>query len=123
MLTERQYRIDKYIELARLTRIEEKKELFIDNAQYYLELEDYDFGTKAIEDNSLMDSYFKDMTADDFVGKASKDCYQEYFNFCKQASEKAMTQTSFSRHVNKTFGLATKKVRRGHETPRTFYKN
>lgn len=46
MQTERKYKIDKYIELARLTKSADKKEEFIDWAHYYLELSEAEFDGK-----------------------------------------------------------------------------
>lgn len=61
MLTERKYRVDKYLEMARLTNSPEKKENFVDMACYYLESKEFD-GALDIES-----SYFENKEREDII--------------------------------------------------------
>lgn len=106
MQTERKYKIDKYIELARLTKFADKKEEFIDWAHHYLEMSEDEFDAREPKQSEV--SYLIDKNKSDFIGKSSKGCYDEYVSYCRINEEKPLIHQLFSKELVRMFGIKTK---------------
>lgn len=118
MQTERKYKIDKYIELARLTKSADKKEEFIDWAHYYLELSEAEFEGK--EPYQAKIPYLDGKEKNEFLHKPTRECYDEYVKYCKTIGEQPVIHAMFSREVNKLFDMRTGSKKIGSEVRKCF---
>lgn len=107
MRTIREYKIDKYIELARLTRDLKKREIFIDSAQYYLELPEED--VRKLENFTI--PYLTSMNKEDFLGLTSEEAYEGYVDYCKDNDQKPIAINAFSKEVSRVFDINKKQKR------------
>ncbi|GAX07076.1 hypothetical protein IWT25_02424 [Secundilactobacillus pentosiphilus] len=103
MQTERKYKIDKYLEMARLTRNGDKKEEFIDSARYYLELSENEFeSTQYLFTIPYVQSA---LTKEDLLGKTVGQVYKEYVETCQENNEPIKSKICFGKEVRQAFGL------------------
>lgn len=110
MQTERKYRIDKYLEMARLTKSLEKREAFVDMAEFYLEQDESDFQSPDFSFDYLVGKH-----REDFVNQKFSDCYRDYSNWCLRNSKNSISKVSFSKKVRGHFDLTSKHNRNGKE--------
>jgi len=110
MLTERKYRVDKYLEMARLTKSIEKRENFIDMACYYLESKEFDV-TKDEPTN-----FFENLEKEDVVGKPRQQIYEQYTQFCKDNGEILNSKGKFYKELEERFKLRERYLRLENET-------
>ena len=108
MLTERKYRVDKYLEMARLTNSPEKKENFVDMACYYLESKEFD-GTLDIES-----SYFENKEREDIINIPRANLYAEYVSTCEEKGEIVNSQVKFYREIEHRYKVKVKKSSVGY---------
>lgn len=110
MQTERKYRVDKYLEMARLTKSIDKKESFIDMAHYYLEVKEFDVT------NDDHTHFFDNLEKEEIIGRPRQEIYDDYVEFCKENGEILVSRAPFYRELEKHYGV--------HEHyPRTKNKN
>lgn len=109
MLSERKYRVDKYIEMARLTASLDKKEELLDMARFYLECDEFDVTKENI-------SRFFDVTEkEDIIGIHRNEVYERYIEFCKENGEVIQSKPSFYRQIEKKYKLVVKKIRQNED--------
>lgn len=99
MQTERKYRVDKYLEMARLTKSIGKRENFIDMAHYYLESKEFD----VTKDDPT--HFFDNLEKEDIVERPRQEIYDDYVEFCKENGEILNSKGPFYRELEKHFGV------------------
>lgn len=109
MLTERKYRVDKYLEMARLTNLPEKKENFVDMACYYLESKEFDVA------QDIESSYFENREREDIVNIPRADLYSDYVSICDEKGEVVNSQVKFYREIEQRYKVKVFKASLSNE--------
>ncbi|NLR31363.1 hypothetical protein [Levilactobacillus tujiorum] len=104
MQMERQFRVEKYLEMARLTTDASSREEFLEMARYTLELDESDFKTVNTRYPEL-NNYFSTVQRGEFIGRSVAETYRNYSQYCKENGEPILSKQAFNRCAEKTFGL------------------
>lgn len=107
MQTERHYKIEKYLEMARLTRNGDKKESFIDAAQTYLEMRESEFAGVVCRVPYIQDVLTQELV----VNRKPADVYQEYLFYCDENGEITVGKNTFFKEVEMKLKVRRKKIR------------
>lgn len=107
MQSERHYKVDKYLEMARITRSEFKKDHFLEMAETYLEMEDASYQTVA----QNTDSWLSELSKEYFVGMSISDMYDKYLSHAKETGESIETRYIINRRIRETFNMNVKRMR------------
>lgn len=107
MQSDRRYKVDKYLEMARITRTEYKKDHYLDMAETYLEMDDVSTLTSA--QNTI--DWLSELDKEYFLGMSVTDMYENYLAYAKENGINVESRYLMSRRIRETFGLSTKRAR------------
>lgn len=107
MQTERHYKIEKYLEMARLTRNGDKKESFIDAAQTYLEMKESEFARVVCRVPYIQDVLTQELV----LNRKPADVYQEYLFYCDENGEVTVGKNTFIKEVEMQLKVRRKRIR------------
>lgn len=117
MQTERKYRIDKYLEMARLTKSIDKRENFIDMANHYLESKEFDVTKDKGTD------FFNDIERCEIIDSPRTTIYEKYIMFCKESGEVIQSRPVLYRQIEKMYNVISRHVRRAEGKQFYFVEN
>ena len=114
----RRFVIEKYLEMARITRREKKREYFIDMAQNHLESEE-EIEVEALTEDT--DEWISNCGKETFVMKPIKEAYDDYLSYALPNGIKVVTKNELSKRIKKEFGLDSKPIHANKKVQHTFY--
>ena len=118
MQSDRRYRIDKYLEMARITKSEIKKEHFLDMAEHYLETEER---LDAFIKNDCIE-WIESCGKDYFLKLPIATAHEEFAKYAKVNGFGIPTKVSISKDIREFYQLGSKMVRLNSGAHRCFYK-
>ena len=94
-LSDRRFKVEKYIDMARISKNEALSSHFLSMAEHHLEVED-EYQSSGLTET---DNYILSMGQNEFIDVKIGDAYLEYMRFCKVNGFNMETKRYFSKQV------------------------